>query len=182
MDLCLSNYKKTRLCPDTKNTIQVNHHILFRCIYLNVLSLSIHNLQLTLYTKLHQAPPSRYIIAINMTHKICASKISQLPLHQDILFPLTQLFICGNSQYRFPKCHTHRAFKLPLCTYEATNFSHGEICISSPPNTKVHSSSFLKNSVWVTSGKSCQAAIMRLIQEQLAHATLHSARDSTINL
>ena len=30
--------------------------------------------------------------------------------------------------------------------------------------------------------KSCQAAIMRLIQEQLARATLHSARDSTINV
>ena len=44
-------------------------------------------------------------------------------LHQDVLFPLAQLFIRGNSQYHFLKCwnwqicHTHRAFKLLLCTF-----------------------------------------------------------------
>ena len=54
---------------------------------------------------------------------ICARKISQLFLHQYILFQLAQLFICGNSQYLFPKCwnwqicHAPRAFKLPLRTF-----------------------------------------------------------------
>ena len=51
------------------------------------------------------------------------SKISRLFLHQEVLFPLAQLFIRGNSRYRFPKpwnwqiCHAHKAFKLPLCTF-----------------------------------------------------------------
>ena len=44
-------------------------------------------------------------------------------LHQYVLFQLAQLFICGNSQCRFPKCwnwqiyHAHWAFKVPLHTF-----------------------------------------------------------------
>ena len=69
------------------------------------------------------SPSLRYIVAINVICGICASKISRLFLHQDILFPLVQLFIRGTSRYRFPKrwnwqiCHAHRAFKLPLRTF-----------------------------------------------------------------
>ena len=64
-----------------------------------------------------------YIITINVICGICVSKISQLFLHQDIVFPLAQIFIHGNSRYHFPKCwnwqicHAHRAFRLPLCTF-----------------------------------------------------------------
>ena len=110
------------------------------------------------------SPSLGYVIAINVICGIHASKISRLFLHQYVLFQLAQLFICGNTPYRFPNCwnwqicHAHRAFRIQLCTLcgklqtfpmvkSKTNW------ISSPWNTKVHSSSFLKSSAWVTSGR-----------------------------
>ena len=47
----------------------------------------------------------------------------KLFLHHYVLFQLAQLFIRGKRGYLFPKCwnwqicHTHQAFKLPLCTF-----------------------------------------------------------------
>ena len=48
-------------------------------------------------------PQGISLIAINVICGICVSKNLQLFLHQDNLFPLTQLFIRGNSWYRFQK-------------------------------------------------------------------------------
>ena len=98
-------------------------------------------------------------------------------LHQSVLFQLAQHFIHGNSWYRFPKhcnlqiCHTHRAFKLTLCMFRAKLRIFPTVK-SKPIGLLLHRTQHkLLPEKELPSG---------LIQEQLAHATLHGACDIII--
>ena len=72
---------------------------------------------------------------------------------------LVQLFICGKSQYLFPKywnwqiCHTsYQAFKLPVYTI-SDKLQPRRGLHYSPLNPTVHFGSLLANSAWFSSGK-----------------------------